>query len=466
MKKLAVLLALFFLFPPGVVQAQSASVTANNNVAELNFPNSITFKADLASSTTIVKVKLHYGTYQDTCGNVSSIAFPEITTGLKVSAKWEWDMRQSGGEPPGAVIWWQWEVVDSDGNSAMTEIKELTWIDSVHNWQQIDKGLIRLHYYDNDAAYGQTLADTADEALNRLSQDIGIAPEEPIDLYIYETTDDMRDAVFYEPGWTGGLAYSDYNILIIGIEPYNLEWGKSTEAHELTHILAGDYTFSCFGSTPTWLSEGLAVYGEGGPGAVWADLFQQNINDDTLLSFKVLSGGFSEDPDVADLSYSQSYYMVNYLIENYDQQKMLDFLSALRSGGGLDESLLAGYGFDLAGFENEWRVSLGLSPVSTGEAIATPVPTIIPTIVPIQGAQSQAFSQPDPTATAAVTATPERIPTFPNDETVVEPAQTTFVQQLLAKYGFFLPWILGIMVVILVLLVAIILIATRKKGDQ
>ena len=30
---------------------------------------------------------------------------------------------------------------------------------------------------------------------------------------------DMRDAVLYEPGWTGGLAYPDHNIVIIGIAP-------------------------------------------------------------------------------------------------------------------------------------------------------------------------------------------------------------------------------------------------------
>ena len=75
----------------------------------------------------------------------------------------------------------------------------------------------------------------------------------------------MRDAVLYEPGWTGGLAYADHNIVIIGISPDQMDWGKRTQAHEFTHVLVGQLTFSCLSDIPTWLQEGLAVYGEGGP---------------------------------------------------------------------------------------------------------------------------------------------------------------------------------------------------------
>ena len=82
----------------------------------------------------------------------------------------------------------------------------------------------------------------------------------------------MRDAVLYEPGWTGGLAYPDHNIVIIGITPDQMDWGKRTQAHELTHVLVGQLTFSCLGDMPTWLNEGLAMYGEGGPEAESASI--------------------------------------------------------------------------------------------------------------------------------------------------------------------------------------------------
>jgi hypothetical protein len=40
-------------------------------------------------------------------------------------------------------------------------------------------------------------------------------------------------------------------------------WDRTHVIHELTHVLVGHYAFSCIGSVPTWLNEGLAMYSEG-----------------------------------------------------------------------------------------------------------------------------------------------------------------------------------------------------------
>lgn len=77
--------------------------------------------------------------------------------------------------------------------------------------------------------------------------------------------------------------------------------GKRTAAHELTHVLVGNRAFSCIGSIPTWLNEGIAVYGEGGPEARAIEQFEAALADNTLLSVRSLSGGFAEDPQQADL---------------------------------------------------------------------------------------------------------------------------------------------------------------------
>jgi hypothetical protein len=154
--------------------------------------------------------------------------------------------------------------------------------------------------------------------------------------------------------------------------------------------------------------EGLAVYGEGGPEASGVSYFEQNKSDNTLLSFRVLSGGFSEDPNKADLSYSQSYYMVNYLIEKYGKDKLISFLKLLQNGGDLSDSLSSTYGFDLSGFEKEWRASLSLPALVENITEATATPTIIPTIIPIQGIQPAATITPWPISpTHSVDMTPQ-----------------------------------------------------------
>ena len=55
----------------------------------------------------------------------------------------------------------------------------------------------------------------------------------------------------------------------------------------------------------------------------------QAIKANDLLSVRSLSGNFSEDPAKADLSYSQSYSLVNFLIEQYGQDKMTALLKEL-----------------------------------------------------------------------------------------------------------------------------------------
>ncbi len=451
MKKIAAILTFCLLFSYGFAGLKSASAVVAQNEAEINFPTSVVFSINLDSAQDVAQVKLHYGTNRDTCGTVSALAYPEFTTGSSIQARWEWDMRQSGGEPPGTTIWWQWEYIDKQGKSEFTDKKEILWLDDIHDWQLLEEGLIRFHYYENDTDYGTTLKDAAVAALNHLHDDIGMIPDQPVDLYIYSSTQDMRDAVFYEPGWTGGLAYPEYNILIIGIDPSQLDWGQSTEAHELTHVLVGDYTFSCLGSTPTWLSEGLAVYGEGGPSLDQVIFFNQNVENDSLLSFNVLSGGFSEDPSQADLSYSQSFYMVDYLIQTYGKDKMLSLLQGIKAGDAIDDALQTTYGFDLSGFQDEWRQSYSLAPLQEAAQVQSQNPTPVPTIIPIQGVNSQAVS--------GDSALPESTPA------------PQVVKASIADQGI-LNWLRSHLLLILIiagvncLLLVVIMILVRQKGAK
>ncbi len=409
MHPFAIIITLLSLLIPNLQTGQS--IWLNNQQTVPNFPESLTFEASFGSVDPITEVTLLYGVNQDTCGNVEAISYPRFTSSNQVSVEWTWDMRQSGSLPPGAHIWWQWQVTDQAGAVFTTERQEMIWLDSVHSWQVVQSGPISLHYYYLDYSAALGLLDHAVFSLDQLTKQTGISTAQPIDLYIYGSTEDMQQAILYEPGWTGGLAYPEHNIVLIGISPYEIDWGKSTIAHELTHLLVGDYSFSCLGSLPTWLQEGLAVLGEGGPDSNSIVQFDEAKRNHSLISFKILSSGFSEDPDKANLSYSQSYYMVKYLVDTFGQEEISLLLKTLSKGMGLTEALQSVYGFSLEGFEEQWRSSIGvpLDRQSTGSAVATATSTIIPTIIPIQGMMPEHTESPIPT----VTITPNSTPTPP-----------------------------------------------------
>ena len=393
---LLLLLIAPFAFQAGDAQAQGA-VSISDVTATLQFPDSITFKARIESKSKLERVVLEYGVEKLTCGTVVAKAFPTFDpNSAPADVTWTWEMRKSGSEPPGSRIWYRWSVTDAVGASTISEKKTLLWLDSENKWESLSRDKITFHWYEGSRAFAQDLLDSASASLARLGETTGIPLVAPVDMYIYADTEDMKNAVLYEPSWTGGQAFPASSVVIIGINSEQVEWGKKTEAHELTHLLVGHLTFSCLGSIPTWLNEGIAVYGEGGPDDSTKARLQSAIKDDTVISVRALSGGFSEHPDKADLSYAQSYSLVDYLVSKFGRDKMLKLFGNLRDGIKIEDALLDAYGFDLDGLEDGWRLAVGAK--ARRASGVEPSPTAAPTPVPTYRPSSSAPLAP-PTGT-------------------------------------------------------------------
>ncbi|RPJ29031.1 MAG: hypothetical protein EHM33_02385 [Chloroflexi bacterium] len=414
MRKLtfAFLLSLSLLTVTSAFASPLPSVTSNE--VTLNFPESATFRATITSDADITSVVLEYGNEQQTCGEVIAKAFPQFTSGKTVNAEWIWEMRQSGSLPPGAQLWWRWRVTDTNGNETITETETATWLDDVHNWQSMPNGEnLQLYWYEGDQTFITDLAKAASEGLVFNETQSGLKAEAPIDIYIYANTDHLQEAILYEPSWTGGQAFPDQNIVILGISESDFDWGRDAMVHELTHVLVGHLTFSCLGDVPTWLNEGLAVYSEGGLDPASQRQLEDAIRDDTLLTVRSLSSGFSEVADKAYLSYSQSYSITKFLIETYGQDKMTSLLMALRGGVTIEDALIQTYGFNVDGLEDAWRAAIGAQPRSVStQPTVQPSPTFVPTIVPVGGTSLLAQVTPTVVPTSSFggqpTATPGR----------------------------------------------------------
>lgn len=380
---LTFILSLSLLTVTTAFTSLSAYVAENESI--LNFPESATFRATVTSDSDIQSIVLEYGNEGQTCGEVIAKAFPKFTPDKTVNAEWTWEMRQSGSLPPGATLWWRWRVTDGHGNETVSETKTVTWLDDIHDWQSINNGdFLRLHWYEGDQTFANDLAKAAYNGLKFNETNSGLKAESPIDIYIYADTNDLKDAVLYEPSWTGGQAFPNQNIVILGISQRDLDWGRDAIVHELTHVLVGHLTFSCLGDVPTWLNEGLAVYSEGELDSSSQRYLDDAIQTDTLLTVRSLSTGFSEVSDKAYLSYSQSYSITKFLIETYGQEKMTSLLIGLRNGLAIEEALTQTYGFHIDGLEDAWRQDIGAQPRPvSAQPTAQSTPTWVPTIAPI-----------------------------------------------------------------------------------
>jgi len=372
MKRFVFILLVSFVIlaaAPIAVQAQEAISASYTTTVE--FPTSITFNISAESNDNITQVILDYKINMITNVTVTTEVEPEFKAAPDVQTSWEWDTQQES-LPPGAEIRYSWRIEDAAGHELETPWQTIQFDDSRYHWKSLIEGKISLFWYKGDQSFAQDLLDTANEALNMLSRDTGASLEQAVEIYIYATADDLRGALINAQEWTGGVSFSEFGILAIGIAPDNLAWGETAMAHELAHLLTYQMTFNPYSDIPTWLNEGLSMYAEGPLDLTFESLLGKAISEDALISVQTISSNFPANTVEAELSYAESYSLVQFLIKNYGEQKMLNLLSTFKQGSTYDNALEEVYGFDTAGLDNLWRQSWGLGP---RQATPTPQPT-------------------------------------------------------------------------------------------
>jgi hypothetical protein len=361
-KKLAftfVVILLLGLLIPGGVQAGSGPAILESTVV-VNFPASLTFNITAASDVNIIDIRLHY--LVDRMGHARIVSeIPMVVTpATRVTTQWIWDMRMSGGMPPGSSIDCWWTVSDASGGKLETAPATVHIEDNRYTWRSTTWGIVTLYWYQGDDAFAGELMDAVQEALSRLADNTGAALEDPVRLYIYASSSDLRGSMIFPQEWTGGVAFTEYGVIAIGIAPNSsgLTWGKRAIAHELTHLVIHQVTFNPYNSLPTWLDEGLAMTAEGELEPEFAAILSKSRSGNTLISIRSLASPFSANTDESLLGYAESYEVVTYLINEFGREKMLALLSTFEQGSGYDEALSKVYGFDMDGLNTKWKVSL------------------------------------------------------------------------------------------------------------
>ncbi len=334
--------------------------------AILQLPDSVSFHLEGSGARRIETIDVEFGTnHVFSCASTSYwsartdwSAPADFEAGDEVVVSWEWDMRRSGSQPPGALIWWRWRLVDDLGREFRTPREETTFTDDRFQWQSHTDGNVTYYWYAGGNGFGRRLADGVRDGLEslRLGRDL-VAP---IKAFVYEKAEDVQGAVLFAQEWTGGLAFVDHNILLIAVNPEAFDRQLPGVVHELAHLLVEEVTFNCFGGLPTWLDEGLAVYAEGGLSEYGQYILDEAIARDELISLRSLSSSFPAASTEAILSYALSYSLVDYLIEARGWPKMRELLEVFSEGSTAENAIRQVYGWSYDELEASWRRSLGV----------------------------------------------------------------------------------------------------------
>lgn len=362
---LTVLLLMLFSITLPSALAQGG-ITVVTDEYETVFGETITFRVAAESESEITSIGLYYkvGGFPAT-----SRAYPEFEPGQAIEAEHEWDLVLNY-TPPGSEIEYWWKIEDTAGNELKTELVSFTYEDERYDWQELRSDRIIVYWYKGDDDFGQTLFDRALEALDQLSHDTGVTVEKAVKIFIYGSHSDLLGAL--DQGareWTGGRAFTDQGIVLIGISPGNLEWGKRATVHELTHVVVHQVTDTPLGGLPTWLDEGLAMHAEGEMEPTYAVVLNEAVESNTLISVRSLSSSFSADSDLAHLSYAESQSLVEFILDQYGEEEMTQLIDIFAQGAYYDDALQEALGVDTNGLEDAWRTWLGAPPRPTAAEV-------------------------------------------------------------------------------------------------
>ena len=324
---------------------------------KVDFPDSIEFKIEAESDADIADISLQYRMDKVGVLPVTSVVFPAFTRGQKTSAEWEWDMTQTGGLPPGADLSYWWSIEDASGREVDTPERTLSFDDGRQSWRAFQSASFNLYWYKGDSHFVQRLVEAGEEALSLLEDEIGAKRERTIEVYVYGSTAALQDALIYPDEWTGGVAFTEYGIVALGVSVSQLSWGEDAMAHEMAHLVVHQVTANGYGIVlPTWLDEGLATYAEGRLSDDLASALNSAVKRGRLDSVQSLSSSFPADTAGATLAYAESYSLVEYLLENQGgRENMLELLGAIRAGSGYEEALRGVYGFSVSQLDSQWK---------------------------------------------------------------------------------------------------------------
>ncbi len=382
MRKFWLIVALLAVLVMPVWAQTPITVDAQNITSE--FRDNITATISAHGNTEIVDVEFFYRV-QGQLATTRNTA--DFSPGTQVDASFSID-QTSIYFPPGTVLEYWWKLTDANGETLKTEKQTYEYMDNRHNFNVLSNERVSVYWYRGDDKFGQALFNQANVALDRLENTIGVKVENQVKIFIYGSHQDLLDAIAVgAQEWTGGQAFTDFGVVVIGISPGNLDWGLKATTHELTHLVIHQATDNPYGDLPRWLDEGLAVYNEDPDNldSQFRYSFEAAVKSNSLMTLQTLSSSFPADSEAANLAYGESGAVVKFIIDTYGGDAMKKLLDIFSEGELYDKALQEALGVDTHGLDNAWRASLGLPP--------------LPDFAPAQP-KNQPQNQPVPAATA------------------------------------------------------------------
>jgi hypothetical protein len=241
---------------------------------------------------------------------------------------------------------------------------KLVYADDRFQWKTVAGDLVRVHWYQGDAAFGAKALKLGEDEVAATSKLLGVTESKPADFFVYADTNAFYDAL--GPGAhenVAGTAYANIRTLVGLIPPGQIDDPLVAVRipHEFVHLVFDTASRNPYHSPPRWLNEGLAVYQSEGYGSSDRGAVEDAARAGTLIPLGGLTGQFPNGDDFF-LAYSESVSAVDYMIRSHGSDALVSLIRSYAGGRTDDEAFKAALGLDMTAFGAAWMDELGAKP--------------------------------------------------------------------------------------------------------
>jgi hypothetical protein len=304
------------------------------------------------------------------------VVIAEVTGG---DGEWTATVYQGGHTVPNTTWDYRFRVVTDEG-TAVGPSATHRLLDERFEWDVLEGERVDVWTYEGGERFARETLATAEQAVDAAAELLDVDEVEPFDFIVYADTREFREAM--GPAIrenVGGQAHLGIRTLFGLITPRQIDsdWVDSVIRHEVAHLVYHDVVRNPYQYPPLWLTEGVAVYLAEGYDDNDRRLVEGAAGGGTIIPLEGLSGRFPTRVGRQSLAYAESISAVDYFLERYGQDRLVELIASFGEGTGLDDAFIAATGEDFAAFDAAWLASLGADepePYGPAESVPGPVP--------------------------------------------------------------------------------------------
>ena len=350
-----VILAQTFLsYPPAAAAQSLTGVELENVVALVSFGERITFVATVKAPLTVRAASI---LILDETQGITRVE--PLTVLADGRTEFQYDARQNNLRPFGRVSW-SYRFTLPDGSAANSEVYSTQYDDNRFVWKTVESGMIRIHWYDGETDFGQSLLETAQAGLESIGRLIPARLDTPVEIYVYASLSDLRGTLVPNSReWIAGHADPSLGVVMVTVEP-----GPGQETimeqripHELMHVLLYRALGDGYAHLPAWLNEGTAGLAEMISNTAYDSAIKSAYSRSDWIPMNSLCGSFPDDTDRAFLAYAEARSFVSYIHEVYGSSGLFKLAGVYADGAECKDGPALVFGVPLAGLEQNWLAS-------------------------------------------------------------------------------------------------------------